>query len=1251
MQITHYQEQPQLLDPVLESLVRPLATLILQIAQPLETFINDSEAQTRLYAVSRLLWQLASVRGYKTVLKFFPNEVAAVEPAVALLDFLSNTTAGGASVHGEDPGQINWEAQYVMLMWLSLLAMIPFDLAIIDSSLGGTSTSTSTTSADAEILSSSASSCPPIAAKIMSLCRKFLCTPGPTREMAAVLAGRLVTRPDMHAALQDFVAWGVAAMQTKPSHPTNGINYDPSRDFLLPGVTLAFATVFKLGKRDALVPVALAVLPAAAELFASPVAASNALVRKLAVKLVQRAGLAFLPQRVAPWRYQQGKRATVNIGQTTDATTATALPVSTPLATANGNTPNEISQDHIPTLDAVSEDEDAAWAEDEGQSEAVEIAIESMLSALGDRDTVVRWSAAKGIGRLTGRLPRELGDEVVASVLSSFSLPTAGDSVWHGGCLALAELTRRGLLLPTRLIEAVPFVVQALEYDVRRGHCSVGAHVRDAASYVCWAIARAYSPETLGQAVSALAPALITAACFDREVNCRRAAAAAFQECVGRLGAFPYGIEILTAADYFTVSMRVAAYTSVAPHVASYPGYFEPLAWHLLRIKLEHWEKALRELAARALAALVPLHRTFFIEEAIPYLLKDCSNTTLETRHGAVAAVAELLPVVGASALTPKIAAQVADILPTIERLKLGKGKGGEIMRSALCRLVETTSLIGLQLSSKQQESLYAVAMENLHHPSPDIQQAAAVALSAFTDAYLKKEIGTADGTAERYCPSEPVVERLLRELQPGSTHSVTGRRGAALALGQLPGWTLRAAHAEVLQGLAGALQIEIDPGMRDVETRVNAAKALPRVVAAIAAGTAGDEIKDPNPLNSLDNAPLTTLVQERVLIPLLGALEDYATDNRGDVGSWVREAAMHAVHDVLSVLGPEKITNSDGVRALAQNAMALFARQATERIGRVRETAGTLIQNLVSLLIAAHVPAASIVGSTLSGLSGEDFATGKALPALARLIELSEMRSALLQGLAFSAGGLDAQLAEAAGEALVDAIGSLGNDNVELITSLGDSFTALWFSNSQSPRMALPLLQSAELLLNRTDLPLILRPPTSDFAEKVLKLTLAEVQGCKDVPRLHAAAGALCALAATTTGSVKREALAGALALVGNRYPKVRRYAAEQLYTTLLAWEDEEEGSFEEDKEEGDLEAEQPGSIDIDAAMELLSETAWDGAAAVVRLARLQLYACLGIAAPVQVAGEGPNDARNSSAGVQNSSYAALLQHVERGL
>ena len=74
------------------------------------------------------------------------------------------------------------------------------------------------------------------------------------------------------------------------------------------------------------------------------------------------------------------------------------------------------------------------------------------------------------------------------------------DCGWHGACLALAELGRRGLLLPARLGEVLPHILTALVYDERKGSFSVGSHIRDAACYVCWAFARAPpSPGKLSQ--------------------------------------------------------------------------------------------------------------------------------------------------------------------------------------------------------------------------------------------------------------------------------------------------------------------------------------------------------------------------------------------------------------------------------------------------------------------------------------------------------------------------------------------------------------------------------------------------------------------------------------------------------------------------------------------------------------------------------------------------------------------------------
>ena len=115
-----------------------------------------------------------------------------------------------------------------------------------------------------------------------------------------------------------------------------------------------------------------------------------------------------------------------------------------------------------------------------------------LLGGLTDADTGVRWNSAKGIGRITGRLSKDFGDQIVQQILDIFD-DSENDSAWHGGCLALAELCRRGLLLPARLDSVVPILEKALLLDINRGNHTVGSHVRDSACYVVWSFARAYN--------------------------------------------------------------------------------------------------------------------------------------------------------------------------------------------------------------------------------------------------------------------------------------------------------------------------------------------------------------------------------------------------------------------------------------------------------------------------------------------------------------------------------------------------------------------------------------------------------------------------------------------------------------------------------------------------------------------------------------------------------------------------------------
>ena len=94
--------------------------------------------------------------------------------------------------------------------------------------------------------------------------------------------------------------------------------------------------------------------------------------------------------------------------------------------------------------------------------------------------------------------------------------------------MTIAELARRGLLLPERLKEFFPLVQKALIFEKNQGLYTVGSNVRDAACYVSWAFARAYDPELLKPYVLDLARTLLTVCVYDREIFCRRAAAAAF---------------------------------------------------------------------------------------------------------------------------------------------------------------------------------------------------------------------------------------------------------------------------------------------------------------------------------------------------------------------------------------------------------------------------------------------------------------------------------------------------------------------------------------------------------------------------------------------------------------------------------------------------------------------------------------------------------------------------------------------------
>lgn len=971
MQVDKYQEQSHLLDQHLEAAINPVMK---RVRTTLRTWHAAREARAasaenlafadqvytahELHALFQFVYHLCKTRGYKHIIRLFPHEVADLEPAVQAL------VCQDSADHG------TWETRYVILLWLSILVLIPFDLRTVDSSIG-----TRHYAAGSSLIDS-----------IVSVCQSFLCEPGAVRDASAVCLSRLLTRPDMDTnRLRGFTHWAAErlaqcagasapdeahavseAVQGEGAPSSIPVEEDvtaqvrpavavASRVFLATGILQALVECAKHGHRDTLKDVlsdvfsrVMAILGPTSTTSSGPTAGratglrASPLLRKLTCKLAARTGLTYLPPRVVQWRYSRGSRSLLDnlssagvaaakakkqqnaTGQNTDTAAPSpskpAAPSADLLRTGNEALVDTLRTDDGPAGEAV----DDAHVDVPAETEDI---IDLLLQGLRDTDTVVRWSSAKGIGRVTGRLPLEFADDVVAAVLQLL-VPRESDAAWHGACLALAELARRGLLLPTRLDAVVPLVLQALSYDVRRGSHSVGAHVRDAACYVCWAFARAYAPGVMRPHVLNLARGMLVTALFDREVNCRRAAGAAFQENVGRQGHenFPNGIAILTAADYFTLGNRANAYLGVAPYVATFDAYKEALHEHVLHVKLRHWDRDVRELSAKAAAALAEQDAAWGINVALPFLLPLVTNADIFIRHGAILGIAEIAlavsrtvdPVTHAvTALPAATQDEVRNVVVMAEKARAYTGRGGEMVRVAMCRLIEAQCLAGHAISRKAALRLLQTLDDCLKHPNDSIQASAVAALKALTAHALSE-------------PEPAVLDRLTKTyITKLSDENPAVRRGSALALGALPrsllvggadGSTLDA----VLKALLKAVQPERQAYKRDAETRRNACMAIGDVSVTVGIGSRRSlHVSDLTVTEAQRNASSTTVAGSAslpgldstqlcaVVDGLVLATKDYAVDNRGDVGSWVRKAALESMERILASLA--------AVRAVSQ--------------------------------------------------------------------------------------------------------------------------------------------------------------------------------------------------------------------------------------------------------------------------------------------------------------------------------------------
>lgn len=814
--LSRYQEQPHLLDPHLDQLLVPLLA-----------YVRKSAALPALaHASFKYMYQLSKVRTYKVLVKSLPHDITDLDYVLGQLE--RQGLAGNAE---------QWESRYMLLLWLSILVLNPFQMSRLD---GDDGTATNGTG-DRPLLT---------AERIYRVCQTNTNNNDSCATVAAYLVSRYLIRVDIKDTyLPQYLDW------IRDAHPTDATG-------VRTGQLDAIASILKHGKREDLLPHTDQLLNWV--LGCNYQQLGDYLKSKLFVKIVQRVGLVMLRPRLAAWRYKRGQRSlTANLAS----------------GAAGGGDGAGVGE-----IEFEATDDDGIVVPD-----AIEDVIEVLLQSLRSPSGAIRWSAAKGIGRVCGRLPRALGDEVIGSVIEILS-PLEPNEAWHGGCLAIAELSKRGLLLPERLAIMVPILQQALIYDQMNGYMSVGQHIRDAACYVAWAFARAYEPEVLEPFVARIAAGLLVTTVFDREINCRRAASAAFQECVGRLGNFPHGIDILTAADFYSVGVRANAYLQISDFVAQFVEYRRPLIDHLVEQKVGHWDTAIRELTAKTISRLTVRDPAYMADEVLGRLIKGTNSIDVNLRHGAVLAIGEIVRALvqiereagngGTVWLTAERTRNVNDLLLKFLKRDQFRGMSGDIMRHCCCDFIRNCSLADISVSPECLDAWQTIIDDCMTRKSTQLREGASEALAVMAGAYYERR-DSAENVA--------LVRRYLLNSDDSLEENI--RMGCVSAVGALPAFMLSPCREEVQRALIRhSLKPNVSVTMDTqtqltqtwAESRRDSVRAIGRVVATFAYG------RDANVDGGVD-VPLL----DGVFQCLLQALLEYTVDDRGDIGAWVREAAM----------------------------------------------------------------------------------------------------------------------------------------------------------------------------------------------------------------------------------------------------------------------------------------------------------------------------------------------------------------------
>ncbi|KAI9293377.1 hypothetical protein K502DRAFT_366757 [Neoconidiobolus thromboides FSU 785] len=1117
--LDQYQTFPNLLDPHLKLLVDKVLFYLRSSIQEMNLIpitsiedIENYEFKFQLHdSLFLFLYHLTKIRGYKTIIHLFTHETIDLE-----VNFYYFIKRKQIKSH-----LLPWQSEYILLLWLSLIFMMPFDLKKLDSGyskqLGYES----------------------LIDHVIFICKGLLSVNGKCMESGSRLLAQLVIRQDcITHYLPEFLEWSYSSLQKSEEL------------FLWIGLITSLVNILKLGQREELITY-ISSFESYLQLFdMKQFWTKNGNLRQLKIKYSQQLGLLCLKPIVASWRYKRGFR-------TLEQNLHGKIEVDDDQKYYPENKKNETEKNEfeVPTI--------------------IENILENLFDGLKDKEVACRWSSAKGIGRIAQRLPKSFGEDIVLYLLNQYkenvynyeneapNLSNVDENIWHGLSYSIAELVRRGLI-PKHLVgPCLKATLLALQLDIRRGTHSVGSNVRDAACYVIWCFSRAYLKEDFLPFVNSLSKRLVVMAVLDRESNVRRASSAAFQEFVGRVHIFPNGNELLDIIDYYSIANIRNSFLIASSKVTKYSHYKEALFEHMIQINSLHWDINVRRLTSIAVYNILPFIEKEAIYNSINFLLLQTRKSELWAIHGSLLTLSNLCLALSKMSnfnlssenqllfdeydfkLTFQMIPQVLirfinNGLPTL---------GSDIVLEGILEMIKKLAMAKWPINEEMRVNMRQLIDLSANRKEERIQLLASESMFEFSKGY-------------GIYPEE--IKNYLKEID--QSNNLYYKRGLALILGNIQLKNRKEELETMFLKLIKKIEEQGIYTSQDINLKKNCITSINQLLQY-----------------QLKNNDLSQELFIQLYYCILSNLKDYTITSQGDVGSHVRKEAMCCLHLGIKIVFDSKEKESHQQlqlkpKDLQQLIMGLL-QQSCEKIDRLRECAGLI---LIDILRKKEIETPN-KQKLLSILDIEPpiqwLNPASVFPNVIQVLKIPIYRKVVLSGILQSSGAITESLIKHAGGALIDYLIELSqqeetdnnlitqdNNNSESnqLQMIFKDILELIEQNQNNDRILLPIFEVLNTLFEAQVFQKVLNDEKDEFIFKLANCIRKEYVNCKQLTKIMSCCKVICQLSIVKNSEAKKIVWAQILRFLTFNNLKIRTTACEQTYMSLTSDNSENKQDFE---------------------------------------------------------------------------------------